>query len=162
MRKECFPEIDRLFLVRLTSSSALKIRAPRKYIFVAYKLFFPSSTLKQLIFVDPYTTTKLYSFRLARSQISLSYGNCKFEFLLLIKKMKLYNSDSFEFIFIVVGVRNDVTLVLFSCEFFCAQCWNKFVPIVTTNCVLIALISYIMKFYLYFRVNFLYSKAVFH
>ena len=31
-----------------------------------------------------------------------------------------------------------------------------------TNCVLIALISFIMKFYLLFRVNFLYSKIVFH
>ena len=31
-----------------------------------------------------------------------------------------------------------------------------------TNCVLIALISFIMKFYLLFRVNFLYSKVVFH
>ena len=50
MRKECFPEIDRLFLVRLTSSSLLKIGASRKYILVAYKLLFSWSTLKQLIF----------------------------------------------------------------------------------------------------------------
>ena len=34
---------------------------------------------------------------------------------------------------------------------FCIQCRNKFVPVVTTNCVLIALISFIMKFYLLFR-----------
>ena len=52
--------------------------------------------------------------------------------------------------------------VLFSFEFFCIQCWNKFVPVVTTNCVLIALISFITKFYFLFRVNFLYSKVVFH
>ena len=31
-----------------------------------------------------------------------------------------------------------------------------------TNSVLITLISFIMKFYLLFRVNFLYSKVVFH
>ena len=49
-----------------------------------------------------------------------------------------------------------------SFEFFWIQCWNKFVPVVTTNCVLIALISFVMKFYLLFRVNFLYSKVVFH
>ena len=54
----------------------------------------------------------------------------------------------FEFIFIVVVVRSDV-----NCQF---------VPVVTTNCVLIALISFIMKFYLLFRVNFLYSKVFFH
>ena len=48
MRKECFPEIDRLFLVRLTSSSPLKIGASRKYILVAYKLLFSWSTLNNL------------------------------------------------------------------------------------------------------------------
>ena len=51
--------------------------------------------------------------------------------------------------------------ILFSFEFFCIQCWIKFGPVVTTNCVLIALISFITKFYLLFRVNFLYSKVVF-
>ena len=33
-------------------------------------------------------------------------------------------------------------------------------PVVTTNRVLIALISFIVKFYLLFRINFLYSKVV--
>ena len=33
------------------------------------------------------------------------------------------------------------------------NCWNKFVPVVTTNCLLIALISFIMKLYLLFCVN---------
>ena len=43
MRKECFPEIDRLSLIRLTSSSLLrpKIGASKTYKFVAYKLLFP-------------------------------------------------------------------------------------------------------------------------
>ena len=41
LRKECSPEIDHLFLIRLTSSSPLKIRASRKYKFVAYKSLFP-------------------------------------------------------------------------------------------------------------------------
>ena len=40
LRKECCPEIDRLFLIRLTSSSPLKITASRKYKFAAYKLLF--------------------------------------------------------------------------------------------------------------------------
>ena len=41
LRKECSPEIDLLFLIRLTSSSPLKIRASRKYKFGAYKLLYP-------------------------------------------------------------------------------------------------------------------------
>ena len=41
VRKECSPEIDHLFLIRLTSSSPLEIKASRKYIFVAYKLVLP-------------------------------------------------------------------------------------------------------------------------
>ena len=55
----------------------------------------------------------------------------------------------------VVAVRSDVNI--FSFDF--GQ--DRF-PVVTTNCVLIALISFIMKFYLLFLVNFLYSKVVFH
>ena len=41
LRKECSPEIDHLFLIMLTSSSPLKIRASRKYKFGAYKLLYP-------------------------------------------------------------------------------------------------------------------------
>ena len=41
-----FPEIDRLFLIRFTSSPPLKIRASRKYKFAAYKLLFLWSTLQ--------------------------------------------------------------------------------------------------------------------
>ena len=61
----------------------------------------------------------------------------------------------FEFIFIVVAVRSDVNI--FSFDF--SQ--DRF-RIVDTDCVLIALISFIIKFYLLFRVNFLHSKLVFH
>ena len=50
----------------------------------------------------------------------------------------------FEFILIVVAVRSDVNI--FSCD----------------NCVLIALIFFIMKFYLIFRVNFLYLNVFSH
>ena len=41
LRNECSPEIDHLFLIKLTSSSPLKIRASRKYKFGAYKLLYP-------------------------------------------------------------------------------------------------------------------------
>ena len=36
------------------------------------------------------------------------------------------------------------------------------VPVASISCVLIALISFIMKLYLLFRVNFLYSKVIFN
>ena len=53
-------------------------------------------------------------------------------------------------------------------EVMSAQVWSVLdffassVEINLSNRVLIALISFIMKFYLIFRVNFLYSKVVFH
>ena len=61
---------------------------------------------------------------------------------------------SFEFIFIVVAVRSDVTSVMFSFGFFASS-----VEMNLSNYVSIALIFFIMKFYLPFRVNFLYSKV---
>ena len=55
------------------------------------------------------------------------------------------------YIFIGVAVRSDVNI--FSSDFG----HDRF-----RMCVLMALISFILKFYLLFRVNFLYLKVVFH
>ena len=126
-----------------------------------------------------------HSWHLKNINYKLSFFPSTLHFSSFTKaKAKVYN-NYFEFLFIVVTVRSDVNIFSFdfgqdrflivnidrvcdrvwdlgtwlSFKFLGIQCWNKFVPVVTTNCVLI---SFIVKFYLLFPINFIYSKLIFH
>ena len=138
-------------LTRIVKIRVIKCKS-RKFCWALISALLISSILTSILEpVQTFLTPKNINYKLSFFPFTLYFSP------FTKAKAKVYNISSSSFT--VVAVRSNVSSVLFSFEFFCMQCWNKFVPVVTTNCVLIALISFIMKLYLLFHVNFFIRKS---
>jgi len=120
---------------------------------IKYKLsFFPST-----LYFSSFTKAKAKVYNISSWSLSLSLSE-----VMSISSPLIWAKIDFNIVNIVFLDRVWDLGTWLSFKFLGIWCWNKFVPVVTTNCVVIALFSIIVKFYLLFRVNFIYSKLVSH